>query len=131
MTSSKLDKYKGRIDSSLAAYLKKEKYAEQKARKLLIKRVKFLTSNTRLVNNKKNVRSGIYFSNSLITQSSLSDLDALDAYLQSKISVISNPRLQNKLSSLSYKTGFREKVFVKFSANELTEIVEVWKYASP
>ena len=61
MTDKKIGRYKQRIDLSFSAYDKKSKKSEKNARALLEKRVRFLTGNTRLVNNKKNVVSGVFF----------------------------------------------------------------------
>ena len=55
LTKSKVLKYRSRLSKSFDAYHKTSKFNEQKARKLLIKRIRFLTSNTRLLNNKKNI----------------------------------------------------------------------------
>ncbi|MCW8959974.1 MAG: RNA-directed DNA polymerase [Ignavibacteriaceae bacterium] len=131
MTDKKIRRYKQRIDLTFSAYDKKSrmpKKYETKARSLLEKRVRFLTSNTRLVNNKKNVVSGIFFSNSLLTE--LSDLSALDSYLSAKISGLSSTRLKNRLSSQSFAKGFQTRRYHKFSAHDLCKIVEVWKHVS-
>lgn len=128
MSDKKIDRYKQRLDLSFADYQKKAKTAEKKARILLEKRVRFLTGNTRLVNNKKNVVSGIYFSNSLLENTQ--DLDQLDLHLQSKIATIASGRLKNRLSNCSFKYGFQTRKYHKFSAQNLSEIVEVWKHVS-
>ena len=131
MTDKKLDRYKKRIDLTFSAYDKKAnkpKKTEMQARALLEKRVRFLTCNTRLVNNKKNVVSGIFFSNSLLTK--LDDLQDLDAYLTTKIAGLLKPRLQNRLSKQSFKHGFETRKYHKFSAQDLSKIVEVWKHVS-
>lgn len=131
MTDKKIERYKKRIDLTFASYdkkAKKPKKKEVKARALLEKRVRFLTGNTRLVNNKKNVVSGIFFSNALLTN--LNDLDVLDSHLATKISGLTNPRLEARLSKQSFKKGFQTKKYHKFSAHDLAEIVEVWKHVS-
>ncbi|UZJ42922.1 RNA-directed DNA polymerase [Marinimicrobium sp. C6131] len=131
MTDKKIDRYKKRIDLTFAAYAKKAnmpKKTEMKARALLEKRVRFLTSNTRLVNNKKNVVSGIFFSNSLLTK--IDDLQSLDKYLAIKIAGLTNPRLQNRLYEQSFEKGFKTREYHKFSAQDLSKIVEVWSHVS-
>ncbi len=131
MTDAKINRYKQRIDLTFSAYDKKAqrpKKSEKIARALLEKRVRFLTGNTRLVNNKKNVVSGVFFSNSLLTE--LDDLGDLDIYLDGKLSALTNPRLKNRLSKLSFKTGFETRKYYKFSAHDLCKIVEVWKHVS-
>jgi hypothetical protein len=131
MTDAKINRYRQRIDLTFSAYDKKSqrpKKSEKIARALLEKRVRFLTGNTRLVNNKKNVVSGVFFSNSLLTE--LNDLGDLDIYLASKISSLTNPRLRNRLSKHSFKSGFQTRKYYKFSAHDLCKIVEVWKHVS-
>lgn len=131
MTDRKVNRYKERIDLIFSAYdkkSKKPKKSENKARALLEKRIRFLTGNTRLVNNKKNVVSGIFFSNSLLTE--LNDLVDLDTYLGAKLSVLNSPRLKNRLSKLSFKKGFQTRKYHKFSAHDLCKIVEIWKHVS-
>jgi hypothetical protein len=131
MTDKKIDRYKKRIDLAFSSYDKnarKPKNTEIKARALLEKRVRFLTGNTRLVNNKKNVVSGIFFSSSLLTD--LNDLNNLDKHLSTKIAGLTNPRLKNRLSKHSFKKGFETRKYHKFSAQDLSRIVEVWKHVS-
>ncbi len=128
MTNKKVTRYKQRVDLSFDAYDKQSKTSEKKARALLERRIRFLTGNTRLVNNKKNVVSGIFFSNSLLNSSN--DLKKLDAHLSAKISLLTNARLKNRLSICSFNRGFEKRKYFKFSAHELSQIVEVWKHVS-
>ena len=128
MTEKKVERYKKRLDLIFAAYAKQSKTSEKGARSLLEQRIKFLTGNTRLVNNKKSVVTGIYFSNPLLTNSQ--DLYKLDKYLKDKISTLNSNRLKNRLSKHSFVCGFEKRTYFKFSAQDLSRIVEVWKYAS-
>lgn len=126
ITKSKVERYKSKIDLSFSDYEKNSKYNEKKARRLLIKRIKFLTGNTRLIGNKKNIRVGIYFSNKILTDHSY--LKAMDCYLAHKTSSLNKERVKNRLSNLSFQKGFDEKVFYKFSKTDLENIMEAWKY---
>ena len=131
MTDRKIKRYKQRVDLAFSAYDKKSrmpKKSEAKARSLLEKRVRFLTGNTRLVNNKKNVVSGVFFSNSLLTE--MTDLAALDNYLSAKVAGLTSTRLKNRLSSQSFVKGFQTRRYHKFSAQDLCKIVEVWKHVT-
>ena len=140
MTDKKIGHYKQRIDLTFAAYDKKSrkpKKTEIKARSLLEKRIRFLTGNTRLVNSKKNVVSGIFFSNSLLTEridpndpNDLNDLNDLDKYLTEKISGLTSGRLKKRLKKQSFKKGFKTRKYNKFSGYDLCNIVEVWKNVS-
>lgn len=127
LTDKKIEKYKKRIDLTLASYLSFSKINEKKARKLLVKRIRFLTGNTRLLNNKKNVLIGIHYSNSLLT--SISDLEDIDRYLESQISkMITLPVLKRRLEKFRFAEGFRTKRYSPFTTGELSEIIDAWKH---
>ena len=127
LSKKRVEKYKDRIELSFDKYLSSLATNEKRARKILIKRVRFLTGNTRLLNNKKNVLVGVYFSNSLLNCSA--DLKALDKVLHNKISTIPYSRLRERLQKMSFVEGFNQKRFARFSVLDLAKIVEVWKNA--
>jgi hypothetical protein len=129
LSKSKLDKYKKRIDLTISAYVNFSKINEKKARKILVKRVKYLTGNTRLLNNKRNILIGIYHTNSLL--SNTADLLALDRYLEARINVlIKCDALRVRLNGqkFSFQNGFNQKTFWPFTTQEFTEITDAWKY---
>ena len=128
LSEKKKARYKTKIDLAFSDYLYRANFAESKARKLFVKRLRFLSTNTRLVNNKKNVVSGIFFSNPLLREKGLSDLKELDNHLKSKVSVLTSKYLQAKVHKLSFFDGFQKIIFHKFKPNEFEEIVGVWKY---
>lgn len=125
LTKKKVDKYKNRIDLAFAAYTNLSKINEKKARKFLIKRIRFLTGNTRLMNNKKNILVGIYYSNSQLTE--LDDLSKLDKYLKDKISQIALSQVRTRLQQYSFQNGFETKRFSPFNTLELSEIMKIWE----
>ena len=125
LTESRVLKYESRLNKSFDAYHKTSKFNEQKARKLLIKRIRFLTTNTRLLNNKKNTMVGVYFSNSLLDCST--NFTDLDNYLKGEISKISPDALKTRLSKLSFVEGFSQQRYARFTAAELEKITRVWK----
>lgn len=128
MSDNKIKKYKKRLDLAFMAHEKQSLRSIKKARALLERRVRFLTGNTRLVNNKKNIVTGIFFSNPLLTNPD--DLTYLDDYLNTKIATLESSRLKNRISRYSFVDGFRQRIYYKFSAQELSQIVEAWKHAS-
>jgi hypothetical protein len=83
LSDKRIAGYKNRIKRSFDAYLRRQRFDEKRARRLLVRRIQFLTGNTRLSNNKKHVMTGIYYSNSLL--SGLQDLEVLDQSLKSRI----------------------------------------------
>lgn len=126
LTNNKIEKYKRYLSMSFDAYHKTSKFNEQKARKLLVKRIKFLTSNTRLLNNKKDTIVGVYFSNSLLT--GFKKFTELDDYLKNEISKISSTNLTERLKKLSFTEGFLQRKYASFTAAELKKITIVWKH---
>ena len=126
LSQSKVKKYTKRIDQSFCEYHRLKGYNCRKAKSLLIKRTKFLTGNTRLVNRKKDVVVGIFFSNSLINEYSC--LEKLDAHLEKKIKDIHDVKLNKALRNLSFSKNFFQRRFFSFSASELKSIVGIWKH---
>jgi hypothetical protein len=126
LTDKKISKYTSRLSACFAHYVNFKKVDEKRARKLLILRVKFLTSNTRLKNNKKNILTGIYYSNSLIT--SKEDLEHLDIFFAAQINTTSLPTaLAGRLRKYSFQQGFSQKKFIPFNTIDLHNAMEVWK----
>ncbi len=126
LTQKKVEKYKRRIDASFEHYSNLSKVNEKEARKLLVRRIRFLTGNTRLKNNKNNVLVGIYHSNIQLTE--LDDLVSLDDYLRNKINLIQADPLQIRLRKFGFKAGFDERVFHPFKTHELQKIMKAWKH---
>lgn len=126
ITDSKVSKYKEKIDSSIKYYTRSINYDEKSARKLLRNRLKYLTGNTRLLNAKKDILIGIYFSNILLTDTK--KLKELDDYLKYKLDKL-NPtiNLQDKFSKYSFEKGFKEKTFYKFDVKTLKAILNIWR----
>lgn len=126
LTKSKINKYKDRIKLAFDHYDNFSKINEKAARKILVKRIRFLSRNTRLTNNKRNILVGIYYSNRHLT--SLLQLDGLDKYLRWQISHrIAAPNLKSRLLKYSFKSGYEKKQFSPFKTGELSKIMEVWK----
>jgi len=121
ITRSKYEKYKEKIDSSITDYTRHINYDEKSARKLLRNRLKYLTGNTRLLNAKKDILIGIYFSNILLTDTIR--LKKLDDYLKKKLQKLN---LQDKFSKYSFKKGFEEKTFYKFNRKTLEASLSIW-----
>ena len=128
LSKKRVEKYKKRIQLSFKKYRSSLATNEKQARKILIKRIKFLTGNTRLLNNKENILVGVYFSNKLLN--CLADLHALDEFLRNEISMIPHSQARKRLQRMSFVEGFEQKRFACFSAQDLTRIVEVWKHAT-
>lgn len=126
LTRNKINRYQNRIELVFDSYINYSKINEKKARKLLVKRLKFMTGNTRLVNNKKNILVGVYYSNNLLTEDS--EFIGLDRYLAHKIqTIILQATLKIRLSKFQFQEGFRTKRFSPFTTKELSDILAVWQ----
>ena len=135
ITSDKFTKLKKRLISSFKAYEKQRHKNSKAAYRLLLKRIKFLTSNTRLVNNKGNAFVGVYFGSPNLNK--YNRLTALDSILTNKSSKLASVSLRAKLGEMSFERGHREKPFSKFNRHmgytrrdEFSQIVEAWRYES-
>jgi len=139
LTHKKKRKYFKKIKLAFKDYTKNSKYNEKKARKLLVKRIRYLTENTRLLNAKKYIMIGIYFSNPLLNK--LDDLKCLDWYLSKKIDDIQCyskllkengghielDKLKTRLRRFSFEKGFKEKRYCKFTRDQFNETIKLWK----
>jgi len=126
LTEKKFKKYKDRIKLAFNHYINLSKVNEKKARRILVKRIRFLTGNTRLSNNKKNILTGIYYSNNQLTEYDY--LKRLDSYLRDRInSQIILPQVQERLKKYSFVEGYKTKRFSPFNTQELSEIMKIWE----
>lgn len=124
LTDEKIKRYKLKIKKSFEAY---SRYSDKKkGYRHLRNRIKFLTGNTRLANNKSQVLVGIYFSNLLLTEPNT--LKELDKYLKWHIGrYIKSANLKDKLNQYRFLNGFNQKKFYRFSQNRFKQIISVWK----
>ena len=126
LSQKKFDKYKQRINLTFDNYFNLSKIDEKEARKLLVKRLRFLTGNTRLKNNKKNILVGVYYSNCQLTERKY--LTRLDDCLRTKINnSITLIKLKERLNKYNFIDGFEGKRFSPFKTLEFQEIMKIWK----
>ena len=124
-SQSKELKYRKRINEAFSEYKAKRFRYPQHSRRLLLKRIRYLTGNTKLFNNKGSAFIGVYHSNKWINQ--LNALHRLDRFLEGRVSMLSDSRLKRRLYRNSFVSGFSNKTFRKFRPLEMSEIVKVWK----
>jgi hypothetical protein len=125
LPNTKIARYKQKIDLALSSYLMSPIKSQKTARVMLLKRIRFLTGNTRLVNNKDRVMVGVHYSNNLITD--VSCFKALDDYLETEVNrLILNPFVSKKILRSSFVKGFLFKRFSPFKPLELQQIVKPW-----
>lgn len=126
LSAKKIERYKFRIQKALDAYLNYSKVDEKYARQIFVRRLRFLSGNTRLLNNKKNILVGVYFSNNLLSNSE--DFANLDKYYSHLIaSKVSNENARKRLLNFSFAQGFTTKKFSRFDTSDLIEIFEIWR----
>lgn len=125
LTCSKEKKYRDRIELAFDDYLNLAKVDEKRARKILVKRIRFLTGNTRLTNNKKNILIGVYYTNKHLND--ISQLDGIDKFLAHQINQLTPIRLKNRLKQYRFRDGHENKRFSPFTTKELSDIMSIWK----
>lgn len=126
LTEKKFEKYRERLRLAFNHYKNLSKVNEKKARKILVKRIRFLTGNTRLSNNKKNILTGIYYSNNQLTEYTY--IKRLDSSLKARINAhVEKPQVKERLKKYGFMEGFKVKRFSPFNTRELSEIMKIWK----
>jgi hypothetical protein len=118
-------KYQERLKAAFAAWAAKP-VPNSGHNGLLLQRIQFLTSNTRLVGGKSKAVVGAYYSNKCLTTTS--DLAALDRFLKKLIKKHPHlpTELAHKLSKESFVRGFEERVFRRYDPKDLQRITAVW-----
>lgn len=124
LADKKVLKYNNRIAEVINTYKRNSKKQPKKARKELLLRLKFLTRNTKLSNNKGNAIVGIYNSNKWITNSEC--LKKFDHKLNGLSKSIENQGLRDRISKFSFKEGFDKRLFSNFNAKEFSTITRGW-----
>lgn len=124
ISDNRSQKYKLRIRSVLDRYNKNRVKQPIKAKKELYMRLGYLTSNTKLSNNKGNALVGIYHSNKWVDDESF--LRSLDSFLQGNSRSILDASVRDKISKYSFERGFKERRYRFYSPNNLRNIVKVW-----
>ena len=110
LSKNKIDKYFQRIKLSFENFSEKKYHNRKKAFKLLSARIKYLTSNTKLRNNKDRVFVGIYYSNPFLNSDK--SLEKMEKRLNW---YIARAKLTNKekqeIKAYSFIDGFKKKTF--------------------
>lgn len=127
MTQQRLERYKRKLDLAIASY--RAQSSAPRAQSALVDRIEFLTSNTRLENNKQHALVGIYFSNPIITSTD-GRIARLDRYLSRLLAQISMAdATRSRIATFTFSTGFVLKRYRVFSSKRLGVIAKVWKDA--
>jgi hypothetical protein len=125
LTNERAARLRQRVDLALDAWDKADP-SNHGRRRLLLARLRFLTGNTRLTNNKRNAMVGIFFSNELL--SSPDALGSLDKYLTKRLSKSTFPKeMVPLIAELSFVAGFKTRVVRRFTPEELIKIRGAWR----
>ena len=117
-------RYKERLDLAFANY----DPGDGSSSRMLIDRIRFLTGNTRLSNNKRQALIGIYYSNSLLRVST-ARIRSLDRHLKEQLENSPVPDgIARMLANLSFCSGFEKREFNVFRHRRLSDIVRIWKH---
>lgn len=140
LSSNKLEKYDNRLRLIIEDYNQNSKFNEKEARKILISRFKFLTGNFHLVNNRKRIKSGIYYSNVLMkdNQTETGEFKHLNNLIKKHLaklrphtglSVNINKLKLMVLRRYSFDEGFhnRDQRFHSFKKSPFKKIISIWK----
>lgn len=128
MSSRSIARYKERLRLSFDRW-GKTAFPNSGHEGLLLDRVRFLTSNTKLANSKGRAVTGIYFNYPHLDPmaQSLADLDgALSDLLDSYKSMLP-PSLLKRLTSASFREGFEQRKFQRYNQHQLKRLVAVWR----
>ena len=110
MSERKLERYKLKIKLAYSDFEKKKKHDRQRAFKLLLARIDYLSSNTKLRNNKSRVFVGIYYSNPLLMNcDSLAQLNRSHKWRVFRLGFSSNEKEQ--LLKCNFEDGFHKRTF--------------------
>lgn len=138
LTRDRKSKYSTRIQKSFEAY---EKYQRSTKRStmdevelasadsfhswLLVERLRFLSSNTRLSGAKNDALVGVYFSNPLLTSSRHLHFTIGD--IRQGLSEYSlDEKTKEAIKLIDFAEGFQKKSFLKYSPRKLKMITKVW-----
>jgi hypothetical protein len=126
LTTRKLKKIETRLDLVFTEYINLSVVDERSARKMLVSRIRFLTGNTRLANNKSKILIGIFYSNSYLTE--MAQIKHLDNLLKKHTNTrLTSVSLKKRLSKYTFLEGFKNQRFSSFSGKQLREIMKIWK----
>lgn len=113
LSENKINRYKEKVKQAFEEFHRKKVKNGKKALVLLESRVEFLTSNTKLRNNKSQVLIGVYYSNPFIND--VGCLEKLDRSLAHYVgrSGLSQTK-KNELKINSFKDGYNTRKFVLY-----------------
>lgn len=144
LSEKKKRKIEDNIKKSILHFNEKSKYGLKEARQELLLCLRFLTTNTRLSGAKSKVKTGIYFSNSLLDNDYKYELECLndrleylyDSSIDPYENLFLNEDTKNRyisklktavLARSNFKNGFENKTYHYFQNEDLKKIQYILK----
>lgn len=126
LTPTKLATLRSRLDVAFAAW-DSHPSTNTGRQGLLLDRIRLLTGNYRLFNNRRQAIAGLRFSYPLLTDTG--QLVALDTYLEQLINTRKWPsaKFEQSLRACSFKVGYEEQVFWQMSSKRISKATGVWR----
>lgn len=118
MSLKRYEKYKKQIEWIFDDYKKYTQYGVYRdSNTLLLKRIRYITSNTRIKKKGERIHIGIFYNNSLITE--IGTLKMLDSFLRESIETSEiSLKMKEKLKRYSFKKGFTQRCFFSLVRNK-------------
>lgn len=124
LTDSRRAEITRRIDGVFSAWTRSDP-SNHGDRRLLLDRIRYLTGNFRLANNKRNAFVGIYFSNPHLNDESL--IQDLDDHLAISRSSASLPAdLEAQAARFTFADGFSQRRLHRFTSQQLRRVRRAW-----
>lgn len=137
LSENKKWKIENRLEKAINHYNDRSKYNQRQARKEFYDCLKFLTGNTNLINSKKGIKVGIYYSNSLLGEDGEAELNDFDSLMNELVDTKLSPYIKLNVDKVrmkkyiqcnfSFLSGYTEKRFHKFSVDEFRHLRKVWQ----
>lgn len=139
LSETKKEKIKNRISKCYARFNETNKYGIKRAKKELLLSLRFLATNTKLTGAKNRVKTGIYFSNSLLDEKYYKDIEEFDDFLKDQRLCLHEKLFQNEslqqvycdnlmsliVDNVNFKKGFSKQIYYNFSKDELKVIKSI------
>ncbi|WP_412873822.1 antiviral reverse transcriptase Drt3a [Curtobacterium poinsettiae] len=124
LTDGRQDELKRRIDCVFSSWSNCDQNNHGN-RRLLIDRLRYLTGNFRLANNKRNAFIGIYFSNPHLRDADL--LQDLDRHLATaRNAAMLDPGLDVLVKTITFADGFESRRLHRFTSHQLRRVRRAW-----
>lgn len=124
LTDARREVLKSRIDSAVKAWGKADP-SNHGNRRLFMDRLRYITGNFRLKNNKRNAFIGIYFSNPHLNDQRL--IEDLDYHLFAALNTSALPLdFAKQVRQISFKDGFENRRLHRFSSQQLKRVRRAW-----